>query len=147
VRRQIITAVLLLVALAPAAPSPACAEVRILGSPGGEVGSYLTLFEAVRESGQRVVIDGPCLSACTLVLSTIPRERICVTSRAVLGFHAPRWIDRRGRQYAASESTTRVVAATYPSEVRTWIERHGGLKSKPIFLRGRELAALYPRCS
>jgi hypothetical protein len=111
------------------------------------VGSYLTLFEAVRRSGQRVVIDGPCLSACTLVLSTIPSERICVTSRAVMGFHAPRWIDRRGRQYAASESTTRVVAATYPAEVRTWIERHGGLKSKPIFLRGRELAALYPRCS
>ena len=142
-RRKTITAVLLLVALV----APASADVRILASPGGEVGSYLTLFEAVRQSGQRVVIDGPCLSACTLVLSTIPRERICVTSRAVLGFHAPRWIDRRGRQYAASDSTTRLVAATYPAEVRTWIERHGGLKSKPIFLRGQELAALYPRCS
>jgi hypothetical protein len=146
VRRKVIPVVLSLIAFTPAAFVPAFAEVRILGSPGGEVGSYLTLFEAVRQSGQRVVIDGPCLSACTLVLSTIPRERICVTSRAVLGFHAPRWIDRRGRQYAASESTTRVVAATYPAEVRTWIERHGGLKSKPIFLRGRELAALYPRC-
>ena len=142
-RRKTITAVIFLVALV----APASADVRILASPGGEVGSYLTLFEAVRRSGQRVVIDGPCLSACTLVLSTIPRERICVTSRAVLGFHAPRWIDRRGRQYAASESTTRVVAATYPAEVRAWIERHGGLKSKPIFLRGRELATLYPRCS
>jgi len=140
-----IAAVLVLLVLTPAAP--AFADVRILGSPGGEVGSYLTLFEGVRKPGQRVVIDGPCLSACTLVLSTIPRERICVTSRAVLGFHAPRWIDRQGRQYAASESTTRVVASTYPAEVRAWIDRRGGLKSKPIFLRGRELAALYPRCS
>ena len=145
-RRRMITAVLFLAVLTPTAVAPAFADVRIMGSPGGEVGSYLTLFQAVRQSGQRVVIDGPCLSACTLVLSTIPRERICVTSRAVLGFHAPRWMDRQGRQYAASESTTRTVAATYPAEVRAWIDRRGGLKSKPIFLRGRELAALYPRC-
>lgn len=145
--RKVFAAALFLVGLTPAAIAPALAEIRILASPGGAVGSYLTLFEAVRQSGQRVVIDGPCFSACTLVLSTIPRERICVTSRAVLGFHAPRWMDQRGRQYAASESTTRLVAATYPAEVRTWIERRGGLKSKPIFLRGRELAALYPRCA
>jgi hypothetical protein len=144
---KVFAAVLFLVGLTPAAIAPALAEIRILGSPGGAVGSYLTLFEAVRQSGQRVVIDGPCFSACTLVLSTIPRERICVTSRAVLGFHAPRWMDKRGRQYAASAETTRVVADTYPAEVRSWIERRGGLKSKPIFLRGRELAALYPHCS
>src|SRR5437660_5182266 len=94
--------------------APASAEVRILSSPGGEVGPYLDLFEAVRQSGQRVIIDGPCYSACTLVLSTIPRDRICVTRRAVLGFHAPRWLDQEGRQYSASAATTRVVASTYP---------------------------------
>jgi hypothetical protein len=147
VRRKMIAVVLSLVAFTAVALAPAFADVRILASPGGAVGPYLTLFEAVRQSGQRVIIDGPCISACTLVLSTIPRERICVTSRAVLGFHAPRWMDQQGRLYAASESTTRVVAATYPADVRTWIERKGGLKSKPIYLRGRELAALYPRCS
>jgi hypothetical protein len=147
VRRKLIAVVLSLVAFTAAALAPAFADVRILASPGGAVGPYLTLFEAVRQSGQRVIIDGPCISACTLVLSTIPRERICVTSRAVLGFHAPRWMDQDGRLYAASESTTRVVAATYPADVRAWIERKGGLKSKPIYLRGRELAALYPRCS
>lgn len=51
-----------------AAP-PARAEIRILASPGGQVGPFLDLFERVRASGERVVIDGPCLSACTLVLS------------------------------------------------------------------------------
>ena len=35
--------------------------------------------------GEQVVIDGPCLSACT-ALGVIPRERICVTPRARLGF-------------------------------------------------------------
>jgi len=79
---------------------PVHAEIRILGSPGGQVGPFLDLFERVRASGEIVVIDGPCLSACTLVLSVVPNDRICVTRRAVLGFHAARSIDRRGRLYA-----------------------------------------------
>jgi hypothetical protein len=145
--RRITRALLLAVALAPIASMPAHAEIRILGSPGGEVGSYLQLFAAVRQTGQRVVIDGPCYSACTLVLSSVPRDRICVTRRAVLGFHAPRWIDRRGKQYAASKDTVRAVADVYPADVRAWIDRHGGLTGKPIFLRGNQLAEMYPRCS
>ena len=80
-----------------AAIPPTRAEVRILASPGGQVGPFLDLFDRVRASGERVVIDGPCLSACTLVLSTVPNDRICVTRRAVLGFHAARSIDQRGR--------------------------------------------------
>ena len=88
-----------------AAITPARAEVRILASPGGQVGPFLDLFEQVRESGERVVIDGPCLSACTLVLSMVPSDRICVTRRAVLGFHAARSIDRRGRIYAEPEAS------------------------------------------
>ena len=145
--RRIAIALLLSVALAPVVSTPALAEVRILASPGGQVGSYLELFAAVRQSGQQVVIDGPCYSACTLVLSSIPRNRICVTRRAVLGFHAPRWIDRRGRQYAASNDTVRAVADVYPADVRAWIARHGGLTGKPIYLRGSQLMAMYPRCS
>jgi hypothetical protein len=141
VRRAIFTVVFLLLS-----PASAFADVRIVASPGGEVGEYLQLFAAVRESGQRVVIDGPCYSACTLVLSTIPRSRICVTPRAVLGFHAARWVDRSGRVYSAA-AETRVVTASYPAGVRAWIKRNGGLTGRPIYLRGRELAALYPRCS
>ena len=125
--------------------SPASAEVRILASPGGEVGPFLDLFARVRASGERVVIDGPCLSACTLVLSTVPSERICVTRRAVLGFHAARSMDTRGRMYAEPEASAAVLRA-YPSAVRSWIRRRGGLTSRVLLLRGRELAAIYPVC-
>jgi hypothetical protein len=121
------------------------AEVRIQSSSGGAVENYLSLFAAVRESGERVVIDGPCLSACTLVLSMIPHNRICVTRRAVLGFHAARWVDRAGREYPATEET-RVVASTYPAPVRAWIRRHGGLSRRLLLLQGRELAAIYRAC-
>lgn len=125
--------------------SPALAEVRILASPGGEVGPFLDLFEGVRSSGERVVIDGPCLSACTLVLSIVPSNRICVTHRAVLQFHAARSIDQRGRIYAEPEASE-VVLEAYPPPVRRWIERHGGLSSHLLLLRGRQLAAIYRTC-
>ena len=82
---RIIMTVVLAVALWAIASMLARADVRIIASPGGEVGPFLNLFEKVRESGERVVIDGPCLSACTLVLSVVPEDRICVTRRAVLG--------------------------------------------------------------
>ena len=127
-----------------AAP-PARAEVRILASPGGQVGPFLHLFEGVRESGERVVIDGPCLSACTLVLSMVPNNRICVTPRAILGFHAARSVDPRGRMYAEPEASELVLEA-YPAPVRGWIRRHGGLTSRLLLLRGRELSAIYPSC-
>ena len=127
-----------------AAP-PARAEVRILASPGGQVGPFLDLFERVRASGERVVIDGPCLSACTLVLSMIPSDRICVTRRAILGFHAARSIDQRGRLYAEPEASELVLEA-YPAAVRGWIRQRGGLTSRLLLLRGRELAAIYPSC-
>jgi hypothetical protein len=128
-----------------AAIPPVRAEVRILASPGGQVGPFLELFDRVRESGERVVIDGPCLSACTLVLSTVPSERICVTRRAVLGFHAARSMDGRGRLYAEPEASQAVLEA-YPAQVRGWISRRGGLTSRMLLLRGRELAAMYPTC-
>jgi hypothetical protein len=135
----------LAVLLCAFALAPARAEVRILASPGGQVGPFLDLFEEVRQSGERVVIDGPCLSACTLVLSVVPNDRICVTRRAVLGFHAARSIDRRGRLYAEPEASEEVLEA-YPAAVRSWIRRRGGLTSRLLLLRGRELAAIYPRC-
>src|SRR5271156_5791584 len=143
-RKAFVRLVLLAVALCALAV-PARAEIRILGSPGGQVGPFLDLFEKVRDSGERVVIDGPCLSACTLVLSMVPSERICVTRRAILGFHAARSIDRRGRIYAEPEAS-RLVLEAYPDPVRDWINRRGGLTSRLLLLRGRELTAMYRPC-
>jgi hypothetical protein len=125
---------------------PVRADFRILSSSGGELSSYLAVFARVRQSGDRVIIDGPCLSACTLVLSTIPKNRICVTRRAVLGFHAPKYVDPRSGRMSRSPEATRIVTQSYPSGVRAWIKKRGGLTQKVIYLRGRELAALYPHC-
>ena len=144
-RTAVLKTMFLAAALCGLVLPPAQAEIRILGSQGGQVGPFLDLFERVRASGERVVIDGPCLSACTLVLSMVPIDRICVTRRAILGFHAARSIDPRGRIYAEPEASELVLEA-YPYAVRGWIRHRGGLTSRLLLLRGRELAAIYPSC-
>jgi hypothetical protein len=125
--------------------SSASATMRITGDAGGQIGPYLQNLVALRNSGERVVIDGPCLSACTMVLGVVPRDRICVTSRARLGFHAA-WHPGENGRTVQSRGGTQLLMAVYPQEVRSWIARHGGLSERMLILNGRELAAMYPTC-
>jgi hypothetical protein len=74
----------------------------------------------------------------------IPKERICITERAALGFHAT-WIEQTGKRVISTE-TTRLMYEMYPPTIRNWINKHGGLGARTIILTGRELAALYPFC-
>jgi hypothetical protein len=121
------------------------AAVRIVEDPGGRIGAYVDRFEGVRSSGEMVIIDGYCASACTIVLGTVPRDRICVTSRARLGFHAAWDPGSNGRKITNSEATQSLYSM-YPSEVRRWIDQRGGLTPHIIFLSGRELSAMYRPC-
>ena len=125
--------------------SPASATIWIAGDAGGQIGAYLQRHEAMRQSGERIVIDGPCLSACTMVLGALPRDRICVTSRAVLGFHAAYDLDQSGRQ-VTNRGGTSVLMYHYPRRVRNWIARRGGLSRQMMFLSGRELSSMYAPC-
>jgi hypothetical protein len=126
--------------------TPASAEIRIHSDPGGEVAAYLRRFGKVRNSGQQVVIDGTCNSACTLLLAVVPHDRICVTAHAVLGFHAASLYDDAERRLVPTRSGTRLVMSMYPRPVRHWIERHGGLTPRLLRLSGRELTAMYRPC-
>jgi len=123
----------------------ASAAVRITGDNGGQIGPYLEQLVAIRESGQQVIIDGPCLSACTLVLGVIPRERICVTRRARLGFHAA-WHHAENGRIATNRGGTQLLMAVYPQNVKNWISRRGGLTREMKYLTGRELASMYRTC-
>lgn len=125
--------------------SAAQAAVRIKSDPGGQIGPYLENLAMLRGSGERVIIDGPCLSACTMVLGVIPRERICVTPRARLGFHAA-WHPGENGKRIPSREATRLLMRIYPEHVRSWIARRGGLSPRMMYLSGRELAAMYHAC-
>ena len=121
------------------------ALTRIEDDKGGSLGKYLLVFAAIRDSGERVMIDGSCFSACTLVTAMIPKSRICITDRAALGFHASWFDDETGNRIASSEGT-RLLYVMYPSKIRSWITRHGGLGTRTIVLKGRELADFYATC-
>ncbi len=138
--------VLCVALLLGAGMTPASATMRIAQDRGGQIGHYLQAFAMLRSTGERVVIDGDCLSACTLVLGMIPRRQMCVTDRAVFGFHAAWMPDRDGRP-VTSNMGTRALWNVYPPSVRHWIAGHGGLSRRMIYLQGHELAAIVPSCS
>jgi hypothetical protein len=133
------------VAMAAVAFSSASATVRIVSDAGGQIGPYLERLSAIRNSGERVVIDGPCLSACTMILGVVPRDRICVTGRARLGFHAA-WNPGADGRPITSRGGTQLLMEVYPQNVRRWIARQGGLSPHMVYLHGRELASMYQPC-
>jgi hypothetical protein len=121
------------------------AVVRIAQDRGGRMDTYAAKYQSVRNSGEVVIIDGFCASACTIVLGTVPPDKICVTARARLGFHAAWDPGSKGRKTINPEAT-QTLYSMYPPAVRRWIDQRGGLTSHMIFLSGRELMAMYRPC-
>jgi hypothetical protein len=138
--RAVATVILMMVGAASAR-----ADTRIHDDRGGRIGEYLARYKALRASVERVIIDGVCASACTMILGAIPRDRICVTARAVFEFHTA-WDPTPSGDHAVNQAGNKILWENYPSAVRKWISRHGGLRSEILYLRGPELAAMYPTC-
>jgi hypothetical protein len=136
----LLAAVLLLVGMAPS-----YAVVRIADDRGGRIGTYVDKYQGLRSSGQSVIIDGLCASACTIVLGAIPHNKICVTSHATLGFHAA-WDFGANGHAVTNPEATQMLYSMYPAPVKRWIAARGGLTPHLIFLRGRELQALLRPC-
>src|SRR5947209_17837879 len=125
--RGLVAAVLLL-----AGVGASQAVVRIADDRGGRIGTYVDRYQGLRTSGETVIIDGLCASACTIVLGAVPHDRICVTSHANLGFHAAWDFGSNGRAITNPEAT-QMLYSMYPSEVRRWIAKRRGLTPPLIF--------------
>ena len=125
--------------------SEASSAVRIANDRGGLIATYIVKYQRLASSGKSVIIDGFCASACTMVLSAFPHDKICVTSRATLGFHAAWNYGANGRAFTDPEATL-MLYSTYPMPVRRWIARRGGLTPHTIFLSGRRLQEMYRSC-
>jgi hypothetical protein len=123
----------------------ASATLRITGDNGGAILEYAQRFQKARDAGERVIIDGKCLSACTMVIGMVPRAHVCVTPNAVLGFHAAFRRTETGTIVASTDATKFMMDA-YPPAVRKWIKNRGGLTNQMIFLLGSELAAFVSSC-
>jgi hypothetical protein len=127
-------------------PQTAAAVVRITDDRGGNIGAYWSRYMALRDAGEQIIIDGTCSSACTLVLGIVPHDRICVTSKAVLGFHAA-WRPGFLGFEIINDPATRTLWNIYPIPIRQWINRNGGLgRGATIYLSGPELLSMYRQC-
>jgi hypothetical protein len=111
-----------------AAATPAHATYVITRDHGGLVEEYKARFAKIRDKGERVIINGICNSACTLLLGIVPLNRVCVTPKASLGFHQA-YIDKAWTfgVKVTSASGTADLMSYYPATVKKWIAKHGGL--------------------
>jgi hypothetical protein len=124
------------------------ADYRITRDHGGLVDEYKAKYAKLRDQGERVVIDGICNSACTLVLSIVPLNRICVTPNASLGFHEA-YFDKSWTFgiRVTSYAVTADMVSSYPPPVKEWIRRHGGLSAEMKHVgNGPDLWAMVNPC-
>jgi hypothetical protein len=139
---------LLVLSSSSAVSSSARADYRITRDHGGLVEQYKAKYAQIRDHKERVIIDGICNSACTLVLGIVPLNRICVTPKASLGFHQA-YYDKSWTMgvKVMSYSGTADLVSYYPPTVKDWIKRHGGLTPEMKRVKnGPELWAIVDPC-
>ena len=125
--------------------NPCQAAIRIEDDLGGPLGDYILRYSNVGQSGEKVIIDGRCYSACTTVIGLVPPKSICVTPRAQLGFHAALIRNLWGRLIVDPDATL-LMFNMFPRPIRDWIAFNGGLNARMIYIGSRYLAKLYAWC-
>jgi hypothetical protein len=137
---------LLLLCVLPA--TSARADLHITRDHGGYVEEYKTKYARIRARHERVIIDGICNSACTLVFGIVPMNKICVTPRASLGFHQAYYEKAFtfGIKVTSAAGTSDLISY-YPDAVKDWIRRNGGLTNEMKKIKnGEELWKIVDPC-
>src|SRR5215510_13154073 len=118
------------------AAGPARAELHITRDHGGYVDEYKARYKRIRDKGERVIIDGICNSACTLVFGIVPMNKICVTPKASVGFHLRHQGHQRRRHFGSDVLLSRHGEGLDPPQWRAHQrdeedqERHRSLEDR-----------------
>lgn len=104
----------------PVAQALNCGEPCIVNdNPGGNVYLFqLAADQVLAGARERVVIDGLCASACAYFADKA-RDRVCITPRAIMGFH-------KGK--VADDDRVRITLHHSP-DIEQWVMRRGGYPS------------------
>jgi hypothetical protein len=128
--------------------APARADLHITRDHGGYVEEYKAKYARIKNRHERVIIDGICNSACTLVFGIVPMNKICVTPKASVGFHQA-YYDKAftfGIKVTSAEGTSDLMSY-YPETVKDWIRRNGGLTTEmKKITNGAELWKIVDPC-
>ena len=112
---------------------------------GGGLGVFTHAAELIRKERRWVVIDGRCISACT-ILADKARDRVCITHRATLEFHSGR-VTILG---IIPLPHTDVYALPYSPPIVRWINGKGGMPSADtgelLVMNYREASRFWPTC-
>ena len=130
-----ITRLLGALALSMLAFSARAETINVFDNHGGSVAEYDARWTDLARRGVSVRITGPCQSACTVLLGHIPRDHICVTPAASFGFHL-----------AHLPQATTTLWAAYSSDIKAWINAHGGLTQNFIWMRAPDTYNYFHKC-
>lgn len=132
--------------------------VRITNNGGGELDAFIDRYHRQRLAGTRFIIDGLCMSACTMINGLIPDDRVCVTPYARLAFHSATDVTfNNGIEVARefSEEGTRIMWHVFQPKLRALLkdkyEWDGddpvkGEHPQFIYVEGDDLLSLYAPC-
>lgn len=120
---------------------------RVHYSPGGWIEDYQKAARALKAEGRQLIIDGECISACT-VAADMARPNVCITPRAKFRFH---------RTYAWNLLTMCFISRDdayeyYSRDIAGWIRAHGGFPGKTLNddtlldMNAKQAAAFFPVC-
>ncbi|SDK41513.1 hypothetical protein [Bradyrhizobium ottawaense] len=133
-----------LMMIAAVAPSHA---LIIEDDPGGIIVDFVKKYSDIRDRGETVVVDGECVSSCTLFLGIVPRQNYCITPNARLGFHTASVKQKMpdgSFTYSHAEEFSALMWNIYPGKVRKLIKRIGW-NGDDSSIAHREIVYVSPR--
>jgi len=122
-------------------------RVTITNDRGGVITRFVSKYKRWAAQGKLVVVDGYCASSCTTAIGIIPRHNLCVTRRAIWGFHGA-WA-RSGFSRIELPDQTHLMTDAYTSDINAWIQSKGGLKTYKtmLLMRYPETAKYFRMCN
>jgi len=120
-------------------------------SPGGTIKMFEEAAEAIRNGARElVVIEGPCMSACTILIDMVP-EKVCLKPLAKLGFHRGsgptlKYLNEMPLYWYTVWERFDI---SYSPKVQEWINSQGGLPKDGTFIYMTTSAArtIWKTCS
>lgn len=123
--------------------SPKSMVERISADFGGSVSEYISKYTEFQQLNKQIKIEDVCISACTLVTSLVPPDRVCAQPWSLLGFHSA-WIMTMAGPMFSFEGT-RLMWNFYPVKVQELLKEKGwdGSKDEPhpslVYLKGTDV--------
>jgi hypothetical protein len=116
----------------------------VRSNPGGDVAQFRAAAHEIKRTGTRVIIDGPCYSACA-ILADIARRNVCVTKNAKFGFHQGYIVaqaQNSGKYYLLGR-----FKPPHSRDVNSWVSKNGGYPKKGYrMMSSKSAGRIWKRC-